>query len=256
MRIQEVVNQYQPITLEEMDAVGLLNRIDTKFMLNIGILPEILISVIPYYRILEIKNERIFPYISLYYDTLKNNMYLDHHNGRMNRYKIRFRKYVSSGLCKLEVKFKKKGTRTVKTQKTWDCIETCLSDNSKSFISENTPFNGNDLVPVIYTNFSRITLVNKDFTERVTIDTDLYFGENDQELRIGNLSLIEVKRGVGSGITHLMSALKANGIRPKGFSKYCMGRALMEPNLKQNRFKEKILIINKINNVKLTGVDA
>jgi len=254
MRLKEVSDKFQAISLKEMDAVELLNRVDTKYMLNAALLPVILDEIVPYYKILEINKERVFEYISLYYDSLRNNMYFDHHNGRLNRYKVRFRRYVSSDLYKLEVKFKKKGTRTIKSQKIWDCIEDCLSNNSKSFIRENSPYDGDDLIPVIYTQFRRMTLVNNNNGERATIDIDLKFRKADHEKLIGNLSLIEVKRSLGSGFTELMSVLKKYGIRQKGFSKYCIGRALMEPALKQNRFKEKLLIINKINDDKFNHI--
>jgi hypothetical protein len=43
-----------------------------------------------------------------------------------------------------------------------------------------------------------------------------------------------------------------NSIRAsnQGFSKYCIGRALLEKELKTNNFKERILTINKINDGK------
>jgi hypothetical protein len=248
MDIYEVVKTFQPISLKEMDAVGLLNRVDTKYILSSKILPEILLKVNPNYRILEIKNERIFDYSSLYFDTAENNMYLDHHNGKLNRYKVRFRRYVSSNLIKLEIKFKSKGIRTIKKQALSQGIETSLSDTSREFIEHNSPFHSDELVPAIYTNFSRITLVNNNMTERATIDINLKFIEKDVEKDAGYLALIEVKRGSGTGMSELMQTLKNYGIRRKGFSKYCVGRALMEPELKKNKFKEKLLIIKKLNN--------
>ncbi len=245
---QEVINNFQPISLKEMDAVCLLNRIDTKYVLSLELLPLILNEVQANYRSLEINNERIFSYNSLYFDTPSNSMYLAHHNGRLNRFKIRFREYTSSKLIFLEIKFKSKGIRTIKHRTNIECIETQLSDKSKKYIARYTPFKDGELLPMIYTDFSRITLVSNQLNERVTIDLDLKFRKNGTTKETGNIVIIELKRDAAAGQSNLMKVLDKYGIYPKGFSKYCIGRALVEPDLKSNNFKERIITINKINN--------
>jgi hypothetical protein len=247
---ETVINDYQPITLEEMDSVKLMNRIDTKYVLNRSLLPSILDKISDNYRVLEIDNKRIFPYKSLYYDTNKDFMYMAHHNGKMNRYKIRFRKYVLSDLCFLEIKYKVKGNRTLKYRTKIDDIETTLSSNARKYIEKNTPFQDSVLEPKIYTDFSRITLVNKELTERVTIDLDLSFKKNGTELPLSNVSIIELKRGTTAGNTILINTLNSIRASNQGFSKYCIGRAMLEKDLKTNNFKEGILTINKINDGK------
>jgi hypothetical protein len=247
---EDVIKTYQPISLQEMDSVKLMNRIDTKFVLYRELLPSILEKVISNYRVLEINNDRIFPYESLYYDTNSNYMYLAHHNGKLNRYKIRFRKYVSSDLCFLEIKYKVKGTRTIKYRTVIDEIETNLSNKARNYIDKNTPFHDSILVPKIYTNFSRITLVNKELTERVTIDLDLNFKQNGSDVLLNNVCVIELKRDDTSGNTLLIDILGKLRAANQGFSKYCIGRAMLEKELKTNNFKERILTINKINDGK------
>ena len=44
-----------------------------------------------------------------------------------------------------------------------------------------------------------------------------------------------------------MKLIKENGVRPMRVSKYCVGAKLLYPELKNNRFKQKHLHINKIN---------
>ena len=56
----------------------------------------------------------IHDYKSLYYDTEDWKFYLDHHNGRVNRNKIRFREYVGSKLTFLEIKLKNNKGKTIK----------------------------------------------------------------------------------------------------------------------------------------------
>lgn len=245
---KEVLNAFQPITLQEMDSVKLMNRIDTKYVLNADVLPHIFRKINDQYKLLEIDNTRVFSYNSLYYDTTGNHMYLAHHNGKMNRFKVRFRKYLINDLCFLEIKFKNKGTRTIKHRTKIENIETDLSERSIKYIQKYTPFRDHILQPKIYTDFSRITLVSKALNERVTIDLDLRFKSNGTEKEIGKVAIIELKRDADVKSSHLLDTLLQFRIFPQGFSKYCIGRALIENELKSNNFKEKILKINKINN--------
>lgn len=243
---------FESISLSEMDTVKLMNRVDTKYVLSKDLLPAILEKITKDYFILEIDSERIFQYNSLYYDTDNNYMYLAHHNGKLNRYKIRFRQYLASDLCFLEIKYKFKGNRTIKHRTKIEEIETDLSERSMAFIDKYTPFINSKLEPKIYTNFSRMTLVSKEFTERVTIDLDLHFRYNGHTMQLDNTVIIELKRDGNARTSPIIDALNYFRVFPQGFSKYCIGRALVENNLKHNNFKERILKINKINNGDIT----
>jgi hypothetical protein len=248
----DFMQDFQPISLSDMDTVKLMNRIDTKYVLTISLLPAVLGKISNNYSMLEIDGERIFQYNSLYYDTDVNYMYLAHHNGKLNRYKIRFRKYVASDLCFLEIKYKFKGNRTIKRRTKIETIETDLSDRSLEFIQKHTPFKDRNLEPKIYTNFSRMTLVSKELNERVTIDMDLNFNYNGNAQALDRTVIIELKRDGNAGHSHLINALNHFRVFPQGFSKYCIGRAMVENNLKRNNFKERIIKINKINNGDIT----
>ena len=107
-------NDFQAISLSEMDDVKLMSRTDTKFAFNDIKLPVLLQKLSEHYRILEIDGERIHHYKSLYFDTEDRKFYLDHHNSRVNRNKIRFREYVGSGLTFLEIKLKNNKGKTIK----------------------------------------------------------------------------------------------------------------------------------------------
>jgi hypothetical protein len=50
----------------------------------------------------------------------------------------------------------------------------------------------------------------------------------------------QARLGPRSPFTH---QLKQIGVRPGGFSKYCIGSTLLNPTLKQNRFKPNLLQI-------------
>ena len=246
--LSEVLNTLTPISLEEMDRVKLQNRTDTKFVFNADLLPSILADIKDYYSILEIKEKRTNSYKTLYYDTKELQSYTEHHNGKMNRVKVRFRKYVESDLNYLEVKFKNNKERTIKARKKVKEIETQLSETSKEFIENNSFYNANNLIPVLWNEFTRLTLVHKTKNERLTIDLNLGFKlfSGNEEKKVSHIIIAEVKQEKASGNSDFIQAIKKHHIRKSGMSKYCIGTALLNEGIKKNNFKERILKINKL----------
>lgn len=228
-----------------MDSVKLLNRTDTKFVINKKVFENILPGLKDDYFSLSIKDKRIAAYNTLYFDTLDFDFYNHHHNGWPNRYKVRMRKYVDSDLCFLEIKNKAKG-RTIKSRIKIDDFEESLSTNSQNFIQEVIPEDIN-LQTKLWNYFHRITLVNKHDTERLTLDIGLSFKWEEESISLNNVIIGEVKQERVDRHSPFMQLLKKNGIRPMRISKYCTGANLLYPDLKNNKFKQKHLYINKIN---------
>ena len=112
--ISKITASFSPIKLAEMDNVKLMSRSDTKFAFKFSKLPELLNQMMPFYKVLEINGKFIHDYKSLYFDTDDRKFYLDHHNGRVNRNKVRFREYVGSDLTFLEIKRKNNKGKTIK----------------------------------------------------------------------------------------------------------------------------------------------
>ena len=249
--IEAICAKFKPISLKEMDSVNFMDRIENKYSIHKDLLPSILKKISKDYHILQIDNLRIFPYSTLYYDTENNLLYQAHHKGKLIRYKIRYRKYISCNLSFLEIKRKTNGDRTIKNRIRIDDIETSLSEKAKNYIEENTPFQNTSLEAKIYTNFSRITLVSNTFKERATIDLDIHFKFNGNDHSFDNLVIIEVKKNTfSSSSSILIKTLKHFRVVTDGISKYCIGRALIEKDLKSNNFKQGIKTINKINDGK------
>src|ERR1035437_6971374 len=111
--LSPILCSFDPITLAEMDSVKLLDRMDTKFIFNFNQFPEILKNLGQYYKILDVNGVKQNRYETLYFDTPDYKLYMDHHNGRTNRYKVRYRKYVDSDLVFFEVKYKNCKGRTI-----------------------------------------------------------------------------------------------------------------------------------------------
>ena len=245
-----IIKEFNPISLEDMDRVKLQNRTDTKYVFEAGILPDIFAEITPHYSILEIDKKRTNSYKTLYYDTENLTCYIQHHNGKANRIKIRFRKYVESKLNFLEVKFKNNKGRTIKSRIKVKDIEEKLSEASKAFIEEHSFYKGGDLNAVLWNFFTRITLVSKTVNERLTIDLDLGFKnvESDDDNNISHVIIAEVKQEKASVDSHFIKAMRKYHIQPSGMSKYCVGTALLNKNVKSNNFKERILKIKKLKN--------
>lgn len=245
-RIVEVLNTFRPISLEEMVSVRLMNRTDTKFITSPLLLETLLEEMVDSYYVQEIENKRLSEYQTLYLDTRNMDMYLAHQNGRKKREKIRVRRYKETGQTFFEVKDKDNKGRTHKSRVELfrDYKE---SQQIPDFMHAKSRFRLEDISPCVESCFQRITLVNKEMTERLTIDLHLQF----HNLRTGfssktrNLAIIELKRD-GNIPSVAKELLNKHRIRPANISKYCFGSVLTTPGLKHNRFKSKLIQINKL----------
>jgi hypothetical protein len=243
--ITHKIDQFSSISLQALNEYALMSRTDTKFVLHEEQLLSLLDAVKDSYDILEIDNNRMASYSSLYFDTPSKKFYHDHHNGRAHRLKIRMRKYLESDLCFLEVKQKDGRGNTNKSRVQIEDFETSLSPESKRFIKE-TVNQDYDLSTSIWNGFNRITLANRFEKERVTIDLNLKFRINESTKSFENLAIIEVKQEGLNRQSTIVKALRANRLLPFSISKYCIGMISLYDDLKYNRFKSKLLKINKI----------
>ena len=98
----------------------------------------------------------------------------------------------------------------------------------------------------IQIQYNRITLVNKNFRERITIDTNLNFSSPSDECSLNNLAIVEIKREENRQSSPLESNLKELGIHPFSISKYCLGISQLYSGVKKNLINIKIREINKM----------
>ena len=248
-QISSILSSFSPISLEGMDSVRLMNRLDTKFVFSAGLLPDFLSSLVPNYKILEIDQRRNFLYNTRYFDTEEMLFYLQHVTGKLARHKIRFRKYESTGITFFEIKKKTNRNRTVK----WRIEDTFNADirdeKASLFIRRHIPYNSFILQPGLENNFTRITLVSTETMERITFDHSISFSVmNGGRSELPYLVIAELKSdGFPSSSPFVLAARKI-GIKSTAFSKYCIGNALLRDLPKKNILKQKILLLNKIEN--------
>ena len=239
-----------PIDLPGMARVDLQDRRDSKYALALEQLPELLERITPHYRILDPGHGTLVPYSNRYFDTPDWRLFLDHHNGRANRYKFRYRRYGDSGITYFEAKRKTNKGRTKKKRilalSAPAPLPLQLGDSASREALSGTPFQATDLVHALDVDFSRFTLVHHGFKDRCTVDTGLSFSRGTAIGGWPDIVICEIKQPRFSRDSPFVQALEAMGIRPLRMSKYCFGILDTVPGIKYNRFKEKLRCLHQI----------
>jgi hypothetical protein len=248
--VRSMVSLVDPVSLDEMDTVKLMDRIDMKFILPFEQFTHILPQLTRNYNILTIDGNQVFSYQTDYFDTPGLNMFYDHHNGRLTRFKVRHREYIESKIGFLEVKFRTNKGRILKERIRYQ------NDNNQAFagfIEEYTPYNPGKLSRTVLNHFNRFTLVDKGMHERVTADFNVSYTGKRGNISLKELVIVEIKQARADKTSLFYQALKRNNIRPSSISKYCIGVCLLNENSKNNNFKPVLLQINKLSHVEFTA---
>lgn len=251
--IENLLAGFLPISLEEMAGVKLMNRVDTKYVTTRQMLCRLLENAREDYFVQELDGKRIGAYYTMYFDTEEMSMFYRHQYDKRPRQKLRVRSYLDSKLAFLEVKTKDNHGITKKKRVVLPEFEPgtfvgAASEMAKGdFLSKYLKCNPQQLHSLIENKFNRITLVNKGKTERLTIDFNIRFHNfaTQKEEQLPELVVIELKRDsrMPSPILPLLRDLR---IKPKGFSKYCIGCSLTDDKLRINRFKPRLHDIEKL----------
>lgn len=240
--IHNILWEYDSHGLADLDKASLMNRVDTKFVVPVQCLPEMLKRLQDHFSILEIGDKRCFHYHSVYYDTPDYLFYNMHHTGRKNRFKVRVRNYRDSEISFLEVKFKNNKGRTEKNRiKLREEISGDLCVHTE-FLQQHRVPNIASLVPALENQYHRIALASEHRAERLTIDLNLMnqpLPAWREPLQQKDFAILELKQARVDRSSPFFAVAKDLRLRPGGFSKYCMGLALSGylESVKFNRFK-------------------
>jgi len=247
--IDGILTEFTGISLEEVQRASLMRRKDRKYVFGFLDLPSILSRVVKEYNVLDINGFRTHDYETRYYDTTNLEMYHMHHRGMANRHKIRFRKYGTSDLHFLEVKKKNAKGVTIKNRIKTQGMDASILDKEEEFLLSFSPYGRDGMELVLENSFNRITLVSHNKRERITLDYNLSFTSHlsSFQLDLPGISIAEIKYENHLAGSPFNATLRNSHITPRRFSKYAIGMALLNANLKQNRFKEKVRLVHKIN---------
>lgn len=246
-KIENILNAYDPVSLTEANKkTGLMTRIDRKFWFSFSLLERVLRELQPICDVLEVNGKQIINYQTTYFDTTENDMYLQHHNGRLERYKVRKRKYETSQTGFFEIKRKNNKRVTRKTRIEADFNDKGIFSTENEFLAANSPYTNEVLQPSLSNNFYRITLISKCRKDRCTIDLQTQFWNENHRYQLDNLVIFELKRSSRLNSSPIVPVLKKAGIRHRGLSKYCTGRALLDDSMKKNAFNPRLRYLEKI----------
>lgn len=246
----EVWHRMGVITLDEMRSVKLMNRIDTKFVISETEVVELLNrAATAGYRVQITGDVRAARYDTLYYDTPQRDMYIVHHNQQLTRQKIRTRTYLDSNLSFFEIKMKSNRGRTRKRR-----VEIGASEfydfqrdsSAMALLGDYSRYGAEELSPALATRFTRITLVNAELSERLTIDLLLSYNDmrSGRNATVERMAIVELKQD-GRSTSQMRQILQQMRVAPLKVSKYCLGTALTVEGIKANRFKLKLRDIEK-----------
>jgi hypothetical protein len=240
------VDKFSTATLNDLEKQKLLNRYDVKFIFSTQKLTEFIDSLQRDFRALDIKGERMFHYETIYYDTDDNLLFMHHHNGKLNRSKVRIRKYSSSPKTFVEVKFKSNNMKVYKSRLQQLDNELLFDNYDVKRLLEKYNLEDKELKQKITVTYDRMTFIHKWHPIKITLDANIYYKNCISEGGLKGLVIVECKSNNRLSVSNFIKHMKYLRIHELGVSKYCLGRILLDSDLKQNRFKHKLLSINKI----------
>lgn len=239
MAVCSPLSAFSGHSLAEQANAELMNRVDTKFAVPTQVLETCLRGLQEHYSVLDMGGRRDFAYDTLYFDTPERQLYLDHHNGKLNRFKIRVRHYRATGESFLELKKKTNRQRTEK-HRLLLTPGTRSEQRVSAFLTEQSGQLATRMLPTLFVRYQRATLMNPAGSERITIDSRLRFDTPDGRCgtALPGLCVVEIKYDRKMPYSPLMDRLTGLDCRPLRLSKYCAGTGLLfADQVKTNRFK-------------------
>lgn len=247
-RMRAATRDFESINLSELEEAKaqLLTRVESKHLMTLGQCIGLIAALDGSYRVLDVNYSKISRYETLYYDTRTFFTYLQHHNGKGNRYKLRVRQYASTGETYLEVKKKNHKGATEKNRIRTSRPTGGFLPDQEEFLESAFPYDYHAFFPVLKTVYDRLTLVSNESPERITFDTNVTFRTEEGERHYPELVIGEIKYEKGVRNSPALAALHAMGIRKRAFSKYCIGVSLLYHWVKHNRFKPNLLFLSRL----------
>ena len=219
--IAEALAPFEVCSSELLAARALQKRVDSKYMFSLSKLPALLETLSASFHIVLSDGQRAATYETLYYDTPDRALFDAHRRGRRPRHKVRVRHYAERNLCFLETKTKDRYSVTTKHRYLRDARAFDLTEADREQIIEAIGDVG-ELVPTVWLDFRRVTLVGIDHLERMTFDLGLAMRADGNEVGFPDVCIAELKQARFASQSPGVQALRAFGIRPGSMSKYCI----------------------------------
>jgi VTC domain len=238
-----LVHGLPPVGLDELVGTAeLLTRVDRKYLLPAADLGILLGRTSPGTRVLEIDGRRRFSYRSVYFDTPELRSYHTTARRRRQRFKIRTRSYLDTGLHVLELKTRGPRGVTIKQRLPHAGEGTALDGADRARLGALLAALGLDvdaaaLQPVLTTRYNRTTLLLPGSSSRLTVDTRLVWALAGPAASSTTTDRAVVETKSGRGSSEVDRLLWSLGHRPSAISKYGTGLAALRPDLPANRWR-------------------
>jgi hypothetical protein len=218
-----------------VERAGLQVRLDRKYLVEADDFARLAARLIGRLHVLEIDECRSFRYESHYFDTPDRLTYREHIAGRRDRFKLRTRSYLDSGETMFEVKLERPDGGTIKRRLAHPfAARTRITTDARRHVSRALDAAArrvpSELEPACEITYRRTTFVTRDGSARITCDHDLVWSDSRRAVTgLPDHVLVEVKSAQAT--TPADSALAALRVSPVSISKYCVGQALLRPEL-------------------------
>jgi hypothetical protein len=247
MKLINKLNKFSAINIADCAKIDFSDSTESKFILSAKKLKKVLEEIKGDYYILQIKDKRIFKYTNEYYDTEDYKMYLAYHNGNGTRYLIKNNEVEGVKNRSIEIKCQSNKGEVSKVKRKAKGNDIDNSVYIKQFVQEHTPYNPSILKKTLKNKFYRIVLVHKKNKEKISIDLNLKISNTKNKKKLPHLAIVEVKQERFSLYSDFVLSLRKYNVQRTSLSKYCIGVALLNKDVKKNKYKSKLLAISKIN---------
>jgi len=236
------LRRFSPLVFDPAAEAGLLFRRETKYLVPPSMLPALLAGLCADYQLLVVNDRPVQRYVNFYWDTRDFRCYRAHHNGRRPRYKIRLRHYLETRMACWEIK---KKVAPYLTEKYRQAVgEGDWRDFFRSYLPD--AFAG--LRPVLENRYRRISLLDREGGQRLTLDWDISGRIPGTGRWVGfPVVVAEHKQPPHSHrYQSFESIFRQLGLRSSPFSKYCLTCCRLYPGLKYNAFKPLLKTMEKM----------
>lgn len=241
--VEAAVARFPSISLDDVGPATLMERLDSKFLVPVHTIPDLLEQCAGQFRVLEVGGRRLCRYATTYLDTDDLAFFRAHQTGRLPRRKVRLRRYVETGARFLEVKVKTNKKRTMKTRV--PLADGASLDELLPGLLNATSADG-PLSTSIHVDYVRVTFVSTTRNERVTFDFALTLSFKGEILTYPGVSIIEVKRAT-RGSSWFLDAMRRQCVRAQRFSKYCVGVSALRAEATRSRDLRMLRLLNTVN---------
>jgi hypothetical protein len=242
-----ILSGFETLSAEDINMSGFRKRYIAKYIIPVNLLHELINDCRENYKLLERFGNHQSDVFLEYFDTAGLKFFNDHVNGKLNRIKVRVRSCRITGDQVWEIWRRKSKGRMVKKSVPVNGNLAEFEEKAAELVSNYTGTDLHTLTPSLLSSFRRITLLNPEGLEKITIDTNICFASPEHpELPkpVDGLVIIELRKRK-KAVSFLANMLAKHKVRPVKISKYCLGISLTNKSAKTNNYKPVIRNIEK-----------